>query len=418
MERIWIWNHYASRMFIDKAGRHYWLAEHLKKRGFDPTIFCASTVHNSDEIINTNKLGSTMIDENGIRFVFIDTPIYRGNRSKRLINMYSFYRGLIREYRNIVNEIGKPTYILASSVHPLTLIAGLKIAKKLDIPCICEVRDLWPESLVAYGYLNGNSLLAKLLYFGEKKIYENADLLIMTWPGGKNYIRDRNWEGTVNINKVIHISNGIDRMKFDYNAKKWQYKDADLQNKSYQNFVYTGSIREVNNIGMLLDVAKIIGEKNDNIRLVIFGTGNEREILERRCKAENINNVVFKGKVEKEYIPSILNQAYVNILHNKSTSLDRYGSSQNKLFEYLAAGRCILQTYRTSHSVIEEFNCGVTVAKQSPISIAQEILKLSLDKDLTVQLGHNARVTSERYDFSCLTELLIDGLRDLNKEKK
>ncbi|WP_318506969.1 hypothetical protein [Bacillus sp. T3] len=52
-KNIWIWNHYATNMYIDQAGRHYWLAENLIKQGYNPTIFCASTVHNSNENIDT-----------------------------------------------------------------------------------------------------------------------------------------------------------------------------------------------------------------------------------------------------------------------------------------------------------------------------------------------------------------------------
>ena len=42
--------------------------------------------------------------------------------------------------------------------------------RNLKIPCICEVRDLWPESIAAYGALKRNSLVAKILYQGEKWI--------------------------------------------------------------------------------------------------------------------------------------------------------------------------------------------------------------------------------------------------------
>ena len=38
-------------------------------------------------------------------------------------------------------------------VHPLTLVAGIKIGKKLKVPCICEIRDLWPESFIAHNIL-------------------------------------------------------------------------------------------------------------------------------------------------------------------------------------------------------------------------------------------------------------------------
>lgn len=50
-KRIWIWNHYATDMFFNKGGRHYWFAENLIKKGYETTIFCASTRHNSSDWI-------------------------------------------------------------------------------------------------------------------------------------------------------------------------------------------------------------------------------------------------------------------------------------------------------------------------------------------------------------------------------
>ena len=47
-------NHYATNMFVDKAGRHYWFAKELKEHGYDVTVFCATTFLNRDDVIDTN----------------------------------------------------------------------------------------------------------------------------------------------------------------------------------------------------------------------------------------------------------------------------------------------------------------------------------------------------------------------------
>ena len=79
-------------------------------------------------------------------------------------------------------EHGRPDVIFASSVHPLTLVAGLQLAKHFGVKCVCEVRDLWPESIVVYSnrFTKDNPLI-KLLYRGEKWIYKKAESLCL--PG-------------------------------------------------------------------------------------------------------------------------------------------------------------------------------------------------------------------------------------------
>lgn len=408
-KNIWLLNHYATSMYIDRAGRHYWFAKYLIKEGYKPTIFCASTVHNSDEIIDTNGKKYILDTIDDISFVFVKTPYYKGNDKKRIFNMISFYQNLFPVAKKYAKTYGKPDIILASSVHPLTLVAGVKIAKKFGVPCLCEVRDLWPESIVAYGLLNRNSIVSRILYSGEKWIYKKADFVIMTWEGGKEYIADQGWDKQINLEKIKHISNGIIIDVFDKTSEENHLVDSDLDNNEYKNIIYAGSIRKVNNLGMLLDAAKIIQEKGySKIRFLIYGSGDERESLENRCKLENINNIMFKGRIDKKFVPSVLKKAYVNILHNSSTSLDKYGQSQNKFFEYLAAGKCIVQTYTTGYSICERFNCGISVPVQNPNEIAKAVIKACSNDSENNLMGQNARRAAYNFDFKKLTKELID----------
>lgn len=412
-KNIWIWNHYATNMIEDKAGRHYWLAENLILKGYNPTIFCASTLHNTDNNIDTEGNIYIQKESEDIPFVIVKTPHYSGNGKKRIINMISFYMNLFPTAKEYANKYGKPDVILASSVHPLTLVAGIKIAKKFGIPCICEVRDLWPESIVAYGSLKRNSVIAKILYLGEKWIYKNADYVIMTWEGGKQYIIDQGWDKQIDLNKIKHISNGVVINSFDKNCQDRVIIDSDLDDNNFKNLIYAGSIRKVNNLGLLLDAAKIIQDYDQKIRFLIYGSGNEKETLERKCKDEGINNVIFKGRVEKKMVPSILKRSYANILHNSSTSLDKYGQSQNKFFEYLAAGRAIIQTYTTGYSILEKYNCGISAVTQKPEKIAEIILEVCKDNEKAEQMGQNARKAAYEFDFTKLTDKLIKVIKNV-----
>jgi glycosyltransferase involved in cell wall biosynthesis len=412
-KNIWIWNHYATNMIKDKAGRHYWLAENLIVNGYNPTIFCASTLHNTDDNIDTAGKIFIQKESDNIPFVIVKTPQYSGNGKKRIINMISFYKNLFPTAKEYANKYGKPDVIIASSVHPLTLVAGIKIAKKFGVPCICEVRDLWPESIVAYGSLKRNSVIAKILYLGEKWIYKNADSVIMTWEGGKQYIIDQGWDNKIDLNKIKHISNGVVIDSFDKNSQDHVIIDSDLDDNNFKNLVYAGSIRKVNNIGLLLDAAEIIQDYDQKIRFLIYGSGDEKEMLEQRCKDEGIFNVIFKGRVEKKMVPSILKRSYANILHNSSTSLDKYGQSQNKFFEYLAAGRAIVQTYTTGYSILEKYNCGFSATDQNPENVARTILEACKNDEQARQMGENARKAAHEFDFKNLTNKLIEVIENV-----
>ncbi|MBM7560896.1 glycosyltransferase family 4 protein [Fusibacter tunisiensis] len=411
---VWILNHYATNTFKDQAGRHYWFADNLIGEDYNPTIFCASTIHNSNEIIDTNGANYSTDSLNNIPYVFIKTPEYKGNGKKRIFNMIMFYRGLFKTAKQYAELNGKPDVILASSVHPLTLIAGIKIAKKFGISCICEVRDLWPETLIAYGKLDKNNLITKALYAGEKWIYKSADKLIFTMEGGKDYIIDHGWDkdqgGPIDIRKVYHINNGVDLKVFNYNKEHFQLEDDDLDNPNNFKVIYAGSIRQVNNVRSIVEAAsgiQKIGIKD--VKFIIFGDGSDRQSLEAYCTDNRIDNVVFKGFVEKKKIPYILSKSDLNIMHFDQNNLKKYGASLNKLFEYFASGKPILSDCQFGYDLVERYDCGVIVDNASPEELAEEIIKIrELSIDDYNSMCDNALKAAKDYDFKELTGKLIN----------
>lgn len=410
-KKVWLWNHYATDMYENQGGRHYWLAENLIKSDFNVTIFCANTYHNKLKYIDTGTKKYKINIKNNIPFVFVKTANYNGNGIQRIKNMIMFYMNLFSISQEYAKIYGKPDIILASSVHPLTLVAGIKIAKKFGIQCICEVRDLWPESLVAYGALKNNSIIAKLLYQGEKWIYKKADKLIFTMEGGKDYIKEKKWDkengGPVDINKIHHINNGVDLQVFNYNKEKYAFKDEDLENKFTFKVIYTGSIRLVNNVKSIINVASKVNNHSDNIKFLIYGEGNDRKNLENYCLDNNINNVIFKGYVEKRKIPYILSKSDLNIIHFEQNKLKKYGASLNKMFDYFASGKPIISDCEFGYDLITRYKCGMVIDNAKDIELANAIIQFSnMKKDEYNEYCKNAYRAAKDFDFTVLTQKL------------
>jgi len=413
-KKIWIMNHYATNSYFSSGGRHYWFAENLIKERYEPTIFCANTRHNSNDVIELS--GELFLIDNidNIPFVFVKTPEYKGNGKSRILNIISFYKNLFPVAKKYAKDNGKPDLILASSVHPLTLVAGIKIAKKYGIPCICEIRDLWPESIVAYGSLKRNSVVAKILYRGEKWIYKNADKIIFTMEGGKDYIVNQVWNieqgGPINLNKIYHINNGVDLLRFNKNKQIHTLSDNDLDNELIFRVVYTGSIRKVNDVDFLVEIAKELNKrKSKGIKLLIYGDGSEIERLVKYCEEEGLDNIIFKGRVPKKRIPFILSKSDLNILHFQQNNIKKYGASLNKLFEYFASGKPIISDCKFGYDLIERYGCGFVLDNGSPEELAKEIIRISnLSKSEYEVFCNNSLRAAQDYDFEMLTRRLME----------
>lgn len=405
---IWIMNHYAGSMFFDRGGRHYYFAKFLKAEGYSPVVFCANSKHNAKGhwYEDQSLWHEHTAQEIGVPFVFVAARSYVGNGKQRIFNMADFYRNVKKAAREYAAKNGRPDIIYASSVHPLTLIAGIQLAKQFGVKCICEVRDLWPESLVAYGMLPRNNPITKALYIGEKWIYEKADRVIMTWPGGWDYICERGWDRAIPREKVIHIDNGVDLDAFLENTKN-AIEDADLSDEAHFKAIYTGSIRKVNNLKLLVDAAEILANRgNEKVKILVYGDGDQREALAEQSK--HLPNIVFKGRVPKTAVPYVLSRGDVSILHNSRSILDKYGQSQNKFFEYLAASRPVLMTYSVGHSVCKARNCGIELEDQTPEAVADGLEMLSRLPEADYRAYcENAKAASGDYDFKNLTKKLI-----------
>ena len=408
-------------MFYNKGGRHYWFAKYLEQEGYRPVIFSCNVKHGSlGRFVETDDLWiEQQAEDINVPFVLVNSSLYKGNGIDRIKNMFGFYRNVKKVAKAYAKKHDVPDVIYASSVHPLSLVAGIQLAKYFGIKCICEIRDLWPESIVAYSNkLTKSNAIVKLLYQGERWIYKKADKLIFTVEGGADYIKDQGWDkenkGPIDISKVHHINNGVDIKAFDNNVRSNVYEDDDLDNPDTFNLVYTGSIRQANNLKIVVDAAKNIQNSNtahkcEEIKFLLFGDGDERENLQKRCLNEKISNVVFKGKVEKKYVPNILSKASVNILNYSNHEIWKYGGSQNKSFEYLASGKPILSTITMGYDIIEKYNAGITLKRQDPETISEAVISFfNMDEKIYNSMAQNARNAAQDYDYIKLAKKLID----------
>lgn len=411
---IWIMNHYAGHMFFDQSGRHYWFAKYLSRAGWKVKVFCANVVSDDTKSkhFESDELYIEQQDnKESIEFIFVKARTYDGNGIQRVMNMIDFYRNIKKTVNVYIKHYGKPDIILASSVHPLTLVAGIQLAQKMKIHCICEVRDLWPEAIVAYSSrIKRSSLIAKVMYAGEKWIYKKAACVIFTQEGGPQYVIDQKWTdidgGPIKIDNLYHINNGVDLETFNNNLNTYWYEDKDLEDETKFKVIYTGAIRRINNLGIILDAAKKI--KNPNIQFIIFGDGNELPALKQRVIDENIENVVFKGHVKRQYIPSILTRSDLNLVHWEMNPLLHVGESYNKAFEYFAARKPVLYTVKPGYSIIEKYHCGMIVDGFSPDRIAEKIDAIAtMDKSEIEVMEHNTEEVTKDYNFTVLTEKLI-----------
>ena len=406
---IWILNHYAVPPSYYYLARSFYFAKKLMERGHRVTIFAGSSVHNSDiNLIEDGRAYREIVDD-GICYVLLRGRSYAGSGRDRVINHIEVARRMGRLCPRLTAAYGKPDVIYASAGQTLTLVAGIHVAKRLGVPCVCEVTDLWPESFVAFGLMSRKNPLLRLLYRGERWVYQKADALIFSMEGGRDYIIEKGWDtahgGSVDLDKISYINNGVDLASFDEQAAQTP-DDAYITAPSTFKIVYTGSLRTVNDIHALLDSAAALRDKAPQCRILVYGDGDEREAL--AAKYADCDNIRFMGRVPKSAIPAILTRAdvcFIDGCEGGGAAIARFGMSQNKIFEYLAAARPIVFPVPGRYDLIGAHGCGFTVENNAQ-AVTEALLTLVQSPSLCEQMGGAARRLAQEFDYNALTDKL------------
>lgn len=406
---IWLINHYAVPPMYYPLARQTCFAKHLMEMGHDVTIFAASTVHNSDKNLITDGQRWREETVDGVHYVYIKCADYQDSGLKRVYNICEFAWKL----PSVCKKFPKPDAIVATSMPPTSCAMGIRLAKKYGCKGVAEIADLWPESIVAYDIAGPKNPAVILLRWLEKWIYKKADAVVFTMENAYKYIEEQGWENQIPKSKVFYVNNGVDLTLFRHNRDNYKLDDSDLDNKDIFKVVYTGSIRKVNNLGLLLDAAKKV--EDQKVRFLVWGDGDELPALKERVKAENISNVIFKGRVDKSYVPSIVSRADLNIAHNTPSPLFRFGISFNKLFDYLAAGKPVLSDFPCGHNPAVVWDAGTEVNEPSAENIADAIMKfVDMDKKQIKHYSDNALAAAEEYSFGALTKKLLSVIENIS----
>jgi len=287
-------------------------------------------------------------------------------------------------------SLPRPDVVFATST-PLTIgIPGLIISVLRRVPFVFEVRDLWPEGPVQIGALK-SPLLIKAARWLERTIYRNATHIVALSPG----MHDGIVATGVPDSKVTVIPNASDLDLFSPTVDGTEYRKKLNLNGQF-TCAYFGTMGEANGLSFVLDAASELKRRQANdVVFVLQGDGKERPMLESRCSAENLTNVIFSNPVPKNEVTQLALAANVCMTIFKNLPIFST-NSPNKMFDSMAAGRPVLVNMPGwMQMLVEQNRAGVFVEPDNPIDFADKIIFLRDHPELCAEYGQNARRLAE-----------------------
>lgn len=286
----------------------------------------------------------------------------RGSFKKRLVNFasYAATAGLAGLFAR-----PRPDVVYASST-PLTVgVPGLAAAVLRGAPFFFELRDLWPESAVVAGLLDGRSRATRAAFALARFLYRHAVRCVAVTRGIAAGLAA---EG-VPQDKLLFVPNGVD---------DWMVEDLPPVARDPRVFrvVYVGAHGRWNGLGQILDAAALLRDRTD-IRFEFVGDGDERARLADRAAHEGLSNVTFTGALPKREAWERLRGASVSVVATWAADFQKMVLA-NKIFDYMAAGRPVAAAaHGEMAELVRAADCGVVTPPEDPQALADALRGLA-----------------------------------------
>jgi glycosyltransferase involved in cell wall biosynthesis len=403
--RILFLSHYFPPEVNAPATRTY---EHCKKwveMGHEVTVVSCVPHHPMGKAYPGYKNKLIHIDyKDGIKTIKILTYI-TANKGfvKRILN-YIFYMVMAI----LVSPfLSKTDVVISTSPQFFNGLAGYFVSRIKRAPWLLEIRDLWPESIVAVGAIKNQRVIA-LLEAIERFVYRKADHIIPVTNAFKTHIVKQGG----NADKITVIRNGVDLSFFSESPPDIDYAQSiGVDGKFVASYVGTHGM--AHGLNTIIEAAELLRDRED-IVFLMAGDGAERVRLEGEIKQRQLNNIVMLGQLPKTDMPRLwsISGASLVLLRKLDLFLTVIPS---KIFESMAMKKpIILGVGGESKDIIEQAGSGITIEPENAAELAAAIARLAGSPELCAQLGEKGcQHVKEHFDRGVLAsqfEVVLAGL--------
>jgi glycosyltransferase involved in cell wall biosynthesis len=305
---------------------------------------------------------------------------------RRILNYVSFM------FTAIVASLFAPPcdVVIGTSPQFFVAMAACAVAAWRRCPFIFEVRDLWPEAIVAVGAMKRGRAISLLHKIAQYLYRRAARVVVVTgafWHVLESY--------GVDPAKIALVTNGVDLDQFRPGARQ---NDVRRELGLGDQFVasYVGTLGMAHGLETVLDAAQRLRHRDD-IRFLIMGNGAERAHLVSEHRRRNLTNVLLLDGQAHERMPEFFAASDACMVLLRRTELFKT-VLPSKIFEAMGAARpVILGVEGEAERVVRASGCGVLIEPENAEQLAEAVQQLQGDPEYCARLGQNGRAFAERY---------------------
>ena len=305
--------------------------------------------------------------------------------------------------------IKKVDIVVGTSPQFFTVCSARMIGLCKRIPWIFELRDLWPDSIVAVGAMRKRKIFY-LLKKIEYSLYRSSSAIVAVTETFKDHLVRTGVDG----NKISVVKNGVDVSTVIKSSDSLRLKrQLGIEGKFIVGYI--GTLGLAHGLDTLVWAAKML--QNDSsakdIKILIMGDGAEKLTLSSLAKKFNLRNILFVDTVPRNVVFEYISMLDLGVVHLKNQTIFR-GVIPSKIFEYMAIGIPILHGVPgESADIIISERSGITFEPENPKDLCEKILFL---KNSPKQLKEFSRFCFEgarKYDRRVLAIKMLRVMQEI-----
>lgn len=236
-------------------------------------------------------------------------------------------------------------------------------------PFIYDIRDMWPETLIASGMLRPGVVASTLGHFA-RFVYSQAAAIVVPAPGLKRNLIGK----SVPPDKIHVIPNWADEdMYYPVSSDSVLAMEHGLAGRF--NVVYGGNVGLAQGLEVVVEAAERLRDL-PAVQFVIIGDGVAEKGLRELVAQRRVENVRFLGRQPEDKMRYFFALADVLLVHLKRDPLFEI-TIPSKTLTYMACGRPILMAVRgDAADVVRDAGAGVVCEPEDPEALAHAVRQL------------------------------------------
>ena len=331
-----------------------------------------------------------------------------GNGPLSYLKEYSYaLKEELRLSKIIYKEIGFD--VIQGCNPPDNIYMVYKHFKKYGVKYVFDHHDICPELFKAKFGKKYKLLYLSQLYF-ERKNYKNSTIAFVTNESYKEIAINRNKMNPKNV-FVLRSGPSLNRLKI---TKKY----PNIK-RGYKYMVgYLGVIGKQEGLIYILEAAKYIKERNNNVFWGIVGGGPYLKDIINLAKEMGLDDCIeFTGRVDDKTMLKYLNTADICVNSDEFNEMNDK-STMNKILEYMALGKPIVQFDLTEGRYSAE-KASLYANKNDSVDFAKKIIYLLNNEKKRKEMGEYGRNRIiNKLSWEHTSQTLLEGYDYLFKKNK